>query len=747
MCKFCSRAFNAGIVKDPPVRIQARARNYRNHLKNCANYQASQLVAGVTPPSALAGRSARSNIPGTLTPLTPRPEPHGVKRSRALTAVDDARPPSKRVARSLSMEQYSREERSNAHEDRPAILPFSREEKWKLERALVELHADNHLADRFIEQPSTKYFLELVRPGISKVLPSRRVLGGRLLDEHARRCFDKAAIKLRTMQEIGGRVNLVSDVWQNVNKEHLSGTILTLFGEVLTYSLPQTGDRHDGIVTAQEIEEVLLRVQSEGWDVGAVVTDDAGQCRRARQILALRWPKIVFLFCFAHDINNLVKAVLKTSFSIVTRQAASAINALNDASSTWLRRARDHMEKLYGYRMTLCSLCITRWNSMQACFASLLRVRSALQLFARQWQHDKDFPRRLRVLLDDSFWEELTRAEKVIAPLSLASYQLQRDQNTVGDVVKAFGEIYRGFKQATEGSAELVRCVEHRWAKCEQPLFMLGFALHPTYAADARNLPVTSVSGTGMLCKFAVYYYRRFIGSDIGHLRRDMFRWMKNKLTAATAEEFQNSPSEFWQYMAEEYPNSNLPDLAMKVLSVVVNSATCERLFSQLGLTQTSIRNRMRVSKLLSTEVVARHVRQRAKNNTAEDPIAKRILNPSEREIVCADIEELGLNTPTPQRQRRAETPMQGDENVDDPGDLATLDDWDEFLKEVLQDEEIGAGYSAAATTDETTIDELEAIPEPDRTPLPMENVPRFPQESFLTGIRSVKAPLAQLFG
>eukprot|EP00644_Phytophthora_capsici_P005324 jgi/Phyca11/97103/e_gw1.1.1704.1 len=180
-----------------------------------------------------------------------------------------------------------------------------------------------------------------------------------------------------------GWVNLLSDVWQNISKDHLLGCQLSLFGELLTYDLLPAGDRHDGIAIAEQLESVLEKVLGEMWRVGGVVTDDAGQCSRARRILALRWPHIVFLFCFAHDVNNLVKAVLRSAFRDVAAKAATAVNTLNASSSKWLPRATKVMKQCYGLSLGLRTLCETRWNSMQGCFASLLRVQSALQMFYR----------------------------------------------------------------------------------------------------------------------------------------------------------------------------------------------------------------------------------------------------------------------------------------------------------------------------------------------------------------------------
>jgi len=50
----------------------------------------------------------------------------------------------------------------------------------------------------------------------------------------------------------------------------------------------------------------------------------------------VRWPSIAFVRCFAHDINNLVKQVLKTLFRDTAREAAAAVNALNASSAKWL---------------------------------------------------------------------------------------------------------------------------------------------------------------------------------------------------------------------------------------------------------------------------------------------------------------------------------------------------------------------------------------------------------------------------
>ncbi|KAG7390832.1 hypothetical protein PHYPSEUDO_006654 [Phytophthora pseudosyringae] len=110
-----------------------------------------------------------------------------------------------------------------------------------------------------------------------------------------------------------GWVNLLLDLWQNISKTHLLACQLALFGVMLTYGLLPAGDEHHGEAISAQLEEVITKAKQDKWRVGESVTDNAGQCGRARRILALRWF-IAFLFCFAHGMNNLAEAVLRPSF-------------------------------------------------------------------------------------------------------------------------------------------------------------------------------------------------------------------------------------------------------------------------------------------------------------------------------------------------------------------------------------------------------------------------------------------------
>ena len=129
--------------------------------------------------------------------------------------------------------------------------------------------------------------------------------------------------------------------------------------------------------------------------------------------------------CFAHDVNNQVKQVLKTTFRTTARDAAAIVNALNASSSKWLQCLREIMTRYYGKSLALFALCETRWNSMQACFGSILRAKMAITVLCYDKSEYQGFSAALEALQKPGFWRDLAEAERVIRPFSVASYRLQ----------------------------------------------------------------------------------------------------------------------------------------------------------------------------------------------------------------------------------------------------------------------------------------------------------------------------------
>ncbi|KAG1685400.1 hypothetical protein DVH05_008397 [Phytophthora capsici] len=80
----------------------------------------------------------------------------------------------------------------------------------QLERLLLQFQVSLALPDTFVEHPATLRLFEFLNPACLGLLPSRRVLGGRILDACAKEYQEQSAAALRKVQDTtGGRINFL----------------------------------------------------------------------------------------------------------------------------------------------------------------------------------------------------------------------------------------------------------------------------------------------------------------------------------------------------------------------------------------------------------------------------------------------------------------------------------------------------------------------------------------------------------
>jgi hypothetical protein len=180
--------------------------------------------------------------------------------------------------------------------------PILNEEKIEFHSLLLEFQAEANLPESFVSRQSFRRLIKFCNAEVAKALPTRQLLGGPILNKYADKVDsgDHAMLKAVAPLGSGKRVNFMFDAWENITKTHILGVILSLASLYVTFSTFTCGSRHDGLAIAKHLESILLSMIAQGWDVGTVVTDNTDNCARARRILALRWPKIVFMFCYAH---------------------------------------------------------------------------------------------------------------------------------------------------------------------------------------------------------------------------------------------------------------------------------------------------------------------------------------------------------------------------------------------------------------------------------------------------------------
>lgn len=379
-----------------------------------------------------------------------------------------------------------------------AVRTLTDAEKRIFHVLCLELIVDNNLPFSFVECDTFRKIVEFLHCAAVNDLPHRRLVGGGLLTERSKAAVTWGLDELTKRANRGQYVGLSSDGWMNINKNHILAVVLTCNDFHFTLDSVQCGDEHHGIAVAQETEAFFLELAKEDdrygaqFDVRYFCSDDAGQCARARRMLALRWPHMIFMKCFAHQVSsipacccldivlsnsllafklqqvNLIVKELLTSpeYSTITKQATNLATCLSKSSSKWLKRLRDKMMELYGKVLKLYVPGDTRWNSLQACMGSILRCRNALEVLHVTYKYNADYPKDLLVLGDASFWTSRLSAEVMIRPLGEASFLMQRSGNTVAHVFLMLGTLARYFKDIAvdeNGQEDILVRVRQNW--------------------------------------------------------------------------------------------------------------------------------------------------------------------------------------------------------------------------------------------------------------------------------------------
>lgn len=262
-----------------------------------------------------------------------------------------------------------------------AVRALTEDEKRILHVLCLELVVDNNLPFSFVERFTFRKIVEFLHCAAVNNLPHHRLVAGRLLTERSKVAVAWGLNELTQRSKCGQYIGLSSDGWMNINKNHILAVVLTCNDFQFTIDSVQCGNEHHGIAVAQETKEFLLELAKEDNRYGAqyiisyFCSDDAGQCGRARRILALRWPHMIFMKCFAHQVSsvrlpvvwilllflicsltafkqqvNLIVKELLTSkeYAEITKLVTSLSTCLSKSSSNWMKRLRDKMMELYG---------------------------------------------------------------------------------------------------------------------------------------------------------------------------------------------------------------------------------------------------------------------------------------------------------------------------------------------------------------------------------------------------------------
>lgn len=141
--------------------------------------------------------------------------------------------------------------------------------------------------------------------------------------------------------------------------------------------------------------------------------------------------------------------------------------------------------------------------------------------------------------------------------------------------------------------------LEKRFADYDQPALLIAYMLNPQRQQQFLNPNCGFVSWRNAVILVEILYSRFFPDAtdQSKTVVADQFLAYINKAapfderTMTFASKPNSPPERLWHMVQKETPE--LSQLALRLMGVAVNSAGCERLFSQMGLTHSKVRNRL----------------------------------------------------------------------------------------------------------------------------------------------------------
>ncbi|KAG8740227.1 hypothetical protein FRC11_000329, partial [Ceratobasidium sp. 423] len=232
-------------------------------------------------------------------------------------------------------------------------------------------------------------------------------------------------------------------------------------------------------------------------------------------------------------------------------------------------------------------------------------------------------------LMDITFWNDISRIAQHLEPLSIAAHITEGTSTRLDQVLLTLGSLYRIYSSMTGpdesiGTA-LCSALMRRWAAFDQDIFILAVFLNPYLRGDLFKIRLDSGDflcagfitliirvwkrlfgrnedpDSGFL-KACLDYYNRSVSSIFSDATMNLA--IQERIAHAEGREVDICA--IWKQLDDHtFRGRNwLVKLALRVLSVVANSAGCERLFSQMARIHITYRSRLNLECVRNTVVL-----------------------------------------------------------------------------------------------------------------------------------------------
>ncbi|TMW60688.1 hypothetical protein Poli38472_000730 [Pythium oligandrum] len=446
-------------------------------------------------------------------------------------------------------------------------------------------------------------------------LPSSAALRGRILKTAGAKEQEQLTLAVEK-EKLGS--TLVLDSWRCVEQSNTVGVIITSSGaEVLLWDRKEVGD-----VAAfqQEMEQrnfvvrTLGELATNSVQVVAVMSDSSSPYLKARQWIRQQRRDVMYLPCFAHQLNALASDV----FRLVPQYESVMITAMY--AILWINRSQDLIGQLDRKRqqMGIPVVPVTipqsfDWDSLRSVTSNLLISKDALKIVCRDAEITSMFPVSERVAQsiedEDGFWRVLLDVDRLLFCFSRWHSTVKLDQSRLHCVPLIMHSIATTLQQISRPeTTSLLKRLDDRWSEWEHPLMILAVVLNPALGWAHVQTNTCGVTVMRLGC-WARYYFQAYFSQSPRTLATELLEFVEGdkfwcssaSVGLFTVASLQDQDAEahagsdealrskmqcrvvqYWKSCSADCPD--LSRLALRIFSVAITSAATEDLFSDNGI-------------------------------------------------------------------------------------------------------------------------------------------------------------------
>jgi hypothetical protein len=478
---------------------------------------------------------------------------------------------------------------------------------------------------RLYEESYMKDFIQAVSDGVYNP-PSSRLIGGDLLDQEYTSLKSKIELLLQSQEKL----NFVLDESPNISSRRIVNisVVIPQYGSIFL----NNEDVGDESLNTSFFTNWFMKMALP-YDLSRVSSLTTDTCATMRATwTGLEYTKqlahALFIPCDSHGLQLLMKDILELPQIAPVIASAQTIVVAFRRSQKQYAILRSYQEKPQALLLSV----ITRWGTQLLLVLSVLRSKGALF----SWLGDK---RAMigkkggkvnileKIILDHSFWINLSSLEQILRPIHEAQKMSESDNSTLSKVVPRWMKLEAELQQLSKQYPALIGGItqsggvfRERSKKQITDIHYAAWLLDPISLLKPPGKAQIDL-GIQFLLARTTQEEKKAIHASILQFRTQADVFGPSHLASV----HYDNPILYWKSYLFDQTHKGLAQLAVRIFEAIANSVASERAFSAMNLIHSKLRSRLGSIKAHMLIYIYMNQRVLDRNNSVllGDPIEK----------------------------------------------------------------------------------------------------------------------------